>query len=1083
MKSGKGCTLRQRSTRRNNLPFIHLSEHTASVTLSFTSILRFLVFVEEKLMMHRVKMVLGEGSHDYTSYHNTMGRRSTLNPYTHMSNKYPYSTDHSLSSHYGGYNSWGLWRDSANLSLSALSSTKKRGVKSFSIILMTAAFIVVLAVLSVAGLAFYFSTFRSEMDDSILVFDGSFQVMRGDMYTTGLKYNHTSAFRQKQQFYERLVETALTGGGLRTTRCDVMGFGTGPLIHVNFRVFVDIKSTAPMTMTNVEDHIKNSLLNEVTSFNSSFRNIKIDPESIEVKRSFDAEALKSSSFVKEIDMATEGTTKPTPAFDERITKKSGVIEKTIQKFSSSTTRQQTQSSPKPVNSTASVFQGSFEITKTDADLAYRKEYPTPTVATTDARSPVTLKPIVNQATIKVKNSSKKGPVVSTVEKVNATRIPNIGKVDKVENPGRTTTTIPAVTATLPVTTESATSATEKEEIISESPSTPSTSTTPQSSPNTVNVNQSTEVVNEAIANNKNPATLDVNLFTSSPILDHEPWRPINPSSPPRGGGKPVEETPPSPSPLVPPAPSAPLAPAAPPAPPAPPVLPKIDPTPPRRTDEMILYRNRPDILAAPERTPNNPIYYQSYTNPSFSATTMGIERLGAADVKPYPLPVNKLYDEDAVNLGLLNQGEIIRNGPTSGLKVSLEDYLNGDRFEHLGGGVIVKKAESTENPQDKASEEMFVEVSTVENIDETTLSPDGVEEADHLGDILYDLLNAGGDKYDVNEGTPSTTEKINFNNIREHVLNMARNPSHSDAENSTESSSDNLSDGTSAAYITSTQATNASEEVTSGGEKLTTSSYVEVETLDYTPASWDPPALYPIQSKWEFVNGSSVLIPEMNMKRIYNDTLQAWIVENSQQEPEPSKLQELTSKKHESGNIQNISAIFDTLASKLGITPNIASKVPPFLTSKKNRTRSPTTTTESMTKETTTLKITESTTTPSTTRRTITTTVASTTKRKVPAKQELNLPVVLVRSSSEVTPNLSAETISGMAEVEEVDPQIFEEMMKRSSTTKQPPLVTLLPARSNLAVRTFKPPIKHIDSRNFKTPLARVVTASMSVGN
>lgn len=104
-------------------------------------------------------------SHDYTSYHNTMGRRSTLNPYTHMTNKYSYPTDHSLSSHYGGYNSWGLWRDSANLSLSALSSTKKRGVKSFSIILMTAAFIVVLAVLSVAGLAFYFSTFRSEMDD------------------------------------------------------------------------------------------------------------------------------------------------------------------------------------------------------------------------------------------------------------------------------------------------------------------------------------------------------------------------------------------------------------------------------------------------------------------------------------------------------------------------------------------------------------------------------------------------------------------------------------------------------------------------------------------------------------------------------------------------------------------------------------------------------------------------------------------------------------------------------------------------------------------------------------------------------
>lgn len=47
-----------------------------------------------------------------------------------------------------------------------MSTSKKRSIKSFSIILMTAAFIVVLAVLSVAGLAFYFSTFRNDSDNS-----------------------------------------------------------------------------------------------------------------------------------------------------------------------------------------------------------------------------------------------------------------------------------------------------------------------------------------------------------------------------------------------------------------------------------------------------------------------------------------------------------------------------------------------------------------------------------------------------------------------------------------------------------------------------------------------------------------------------------------------------------------------------------------------------------------------------------------------------------------------------------------------------------------------------------------------------
>lgn len=82
------------------------------------------------------------------------------------SNKYSYATDQSI---YGGasqYNGgWGLWRDTGNLSPTTMSSTKKRSIKSFSIILMTAAFIVVLAVLSVAGLAFYFSTFRNDMDN------------------------------------------------------------------------------------------------------------------------------------------------------------------------------------------------------------------------------------------------------------------------------------------------------------------------------------------------------------------------------------------------------------------------------------------------------------------------------------------------------------------------------------------------------------------------------------------------------------------------------------------------------------------------------------------------------------------------------------------------------------------------------------------------------------------------------------------------------------------------------------------------------------------------------------------------------
>jgi hypothetical protein len=99
------------------------------------------------------------------SYQNTMSRRSLFGAYSHQPNmsKYSYPSDVSLSSHYG-YTSWGLWRDTGHLSPS-IYSKKRINIRSFSILIMSAAFIVLLAVLSVAALAFYFSTFKSDPSD------------------------------------------------------------------------------------------------------------------------------------------------------------------------------------------------------------------------------------------------------------------------------------------------------------------------------------------------------------------------------------------------------------------------------------------------------------------------------------------------------------------------------------------------------------------------------------------------------------------------------------------------------------------------------------------------------------------------------------------------------------------------------------------------------------------------------------------------------------------------------------------------------------------------------------------------------
>lgn len=100
------------------------------------------------------------------SYQNTMSRRSLFGVYSHQPNmsKYSYPSDVSLSSHYNGYTSWGLWREPGHLSPS-IYSKRRINIRSFSILIMSAAFIVLLAVLSIAGLAFYFSTFKSDSID------------------------------------------------------------------------------------------------------------------------------------------------------------------------------------------------------------------------------------------------------------------------------------------------------------------------------------------------------------------------------------------------------------------------------------------------------------------------------------------------------------------------------------------------------------------------------------------------------------------------------------------------------------------------------------------------------------------------------------------------------------------------------------------------------------------------------------------------------------------------------------------------------------------------------------------------------
>uniref|UniRef100_A0A182JID0 Uncharacterized protein n=1 Tax=Anopheles atroparvus TaxID=41427 RepID=A0A182JID0_ANOAO len=1212
-------------------------------------------------------------ANEYASYQNTLGRRSTLvGPYTHMS-KYSYPTDVSLSSHYG-YTSWGLWRDSRNLS-SSLYAKKQKNIKSFSILLMSAAFIVVLAVLCVAGLAFYFSTFKTDLTDSILAFDCTFRVARGDIYTTGLRTNSTPVYRQKTAFYEKLIDTSLERSGLTVSRTEIMNFGDGPTIVLSFRVFLDMRKIK-ITINNVEEHIRTAFLSEVLNPNSAFKSIRIDPDSIEIKRLLDQDVLKTA-LLNRNEPYPPALVKPSGGGlvdpeQRHVTKKTGVIEKTIHKF---TPRVPPAPPGRPHEDSKGtvvaesdidmdnlpVIQGSFEITKTDADIT-QKRTPVAGGSAEPGKAPpavaATLKPFaVSPAQITVRGSerTKASESVQAVvvsgsdgagEKVPLA--PSTGgvsppfgrfgpggkskyetataKIEKMDKHGATTkkikTTSPkpsssggrrattavigrtatttrtppttATTTTARTTTTTTTTTTEAPPTVASRSRTPTTSrlttlryqvVASQGTSNETSSSSSAssdeedeyeladdlrrhdepygldhhlpviglssgdggvkndtllETIFQAIINDSIPEEfgadrrrigglepdsipkLDVNLFTSAPVLDKQPWHPINPNHPEQ-----QQEEQPS--------------------------------TPVRKKAslaEEILYRNRPsDIESALAYTenPNGPIYYQSYTNPSFGSSTLGIEPLGVADVRPYPLPVDKIHEEVIPDFKYLT--------PTA-LDVANEQLLSlpldEQKFEHLGDGVIAKKPDqssSSAGPEDdvettatttttmatpttgsggasgesQSSGEASTEVYYVTEGVPSGLSGEsnGTTHDEELVDPAMDLesRNSPDDEPAATTAIPAITTTAVFSSSEESLEQMSTTVVQSTtdaavgsseevdslvsspgttptAEDSFASSSEEVTTGSTTAEVTPTTVRGLADQPSRTRPSTT---YVEVETYKYTPTSTPPttatlPELFPI-TKWEFVNGTRRTTAEKPpTRKVFNETLQALVVVNVQPDDGTTALPRplnsagapstdgLKSDRANATQLQNLSDIFDTLASKLGIQPEVSSKLPPFSSFAKiknqyrnavNRTgsgtRPPATTARPKRKKTrpTAARTTTTTTTTTTTERFLETTPMVRVVPTVINDDIDDVVPVMLETSSELSSDLLPAVI-GQAEVEVIDPNRYEEMLSSialtgqrpsasaSATTPTPPstLVTLLPVKSNSGIRQFRPKTK-----------------------
>lgn len=761
---------------------------------------------------------------------------------------------------------------------------------------------------------------------------------------------------------------------------------------------------------------------------------------------------------------------------------------------------------------APILQGSFEVTKTDADITEKKVRTSTLKPFTITNGSVRMKP--KKTTIEKVKPLPKVPENLTA---NILKLENVTKAfhyDKITTPRAPTTTEEILTTTMEIeirTTSEATSTTTKIPVLTSTAAIPQvevSSTTTTTETNTPLV----VLPSEPLPSSKRPidefATLEGEIisqttkkdsssgFSSTIVLDDQPWLPIQPNVKIdhnlNDAKKKIHNAV------------------------NPPVVPSSYNTDPIGVQLLPRNKLRNPISSSVQKTSRPPIYH-SFNNPALMYGLHEVEKLGlGAGLKPYPLPVDLIGEQSSKRDDLfLNKGEVlpsIKDSPSSTVETTTVKITTTPIYE-------------------KAQERNKTDESITLNIEETTdkiknkteLNIDEEITNQQVGEILLDLLKDSNvklnetasedmimqsrtDEVDLpeqnNSEVKNQTAKINsteqsteafdeiatvlssmetlsFKNIKDYIMATTKSITKEILSTSTERDqttarrekpqnvidpmvkSDRISliapttpfsvpKSTTKSTTSTTTSTTTASSVSDHGTDIepATASYVEVETVQYTPgaaATWTP-GLFPVQSKWEYVNGSIVYPSVAPMRKIYNETLQAWIIENPTEATERLPPTELV--RNTSEPIKNISAIFDTLASKLNMNTMETAKLPPFMShfSNKFKVEVPkdqpsladylTSTTKRPTQTTTTLPPSSSAATP-----------------------EDELPVLL-NQNTESYYGSSAETLIGQAEVEEVDPTQYEQMLliDRVSaalrpTSTAPSLVTLMPVKSNSGIR------------------------------
>ncbi|XP_066259069.1 uncharacterized protein [Euwallacea similis] len=287
--------------------------------------------------------------------------------------------------------------------------------KACSIALAIASFIVLVIVLAIAGLALYMGISNTDSPtSSIITFSCSAKVLRGDRFIGGLEEKAQKYRRQIEILYQR----SALGPALYSTAVDRFGKDG---VTIYFRVAFNRRKLVE-DLTNIENAIKDIFLSDAYSKKPIFRNVRFDSRSINVKQV----AQKSSSPYYMQPLTT--TLSPKNAVKSN---KMGVVLKSAKNVSVTTTAKPIINEPDFNEEDLPVIQGSFKISKTEADITEKK------TEETKARTEKSTSIATQQTTF------KETSVTSATYKIPG----NKGKVTKVVTPEAISSTITISTTT------------------------------------------------------------------------------------------------------------------------------------------------------------------------------------------------------------------------------------------------------------------------------------------------------------------------------------------------------------------------------------------------------------------------------------------------------------------------------------------------------------------------------------------------------------------------------------------------------------------------------------------------------------